>query len=83
MERTHRISKLLGVTLAVSALILMLLWMQGVLGGGKIPPEEVASGKIFLKEPHTVERVQRTTHMWHEAHTQGVLSKSSASAWPN
>ncbi len=68
MDRTHRMSKLLGVILAVLGLVLMLLWMQGVLGGGKIAPGEVASGKKALQEPHTVEAVQRTTEMrWEEA----------------
>lgn len=41
MERTRRFSKWIGVVLAVAALVILLLWMQGILGGGKIPPGEV------------------------------------------
>jgi len=42
MERTRRFSKWVGVVLAVAALVLLLLWMQGILGGGKIEPGEVS-----------------------------------------
>ncbi len=41
MERIRRFSKWIGVVLAVAALVLLLLWMQGILGGGKIRPGEV------------------------------------------
>jgi RND family efflux transporter MFP subunit len=68
MDRTHRMSKLLGVILAVLALMLLLLWMQGILGGGKISPGEVASGHKALEEPYTVDMAQRTTQVrWEEA----------------
>lgn len=68
MDRTHRMSKLLGVILAVLALMLLLLWMQGILGGGKIPPGEVASGQKALEEPYAVDVAQRTTQVrWEEA----------------
>ena len=63
MERTHRMSKLLGVILSVLALILLLLWMQGILGGGKIPPGELASGRKALAQPYTVDVAQRTTQV--------------------
>ena len=68
MDRTHRMSKLLGVILSVLALMLLLLWMQGILGGGKIPPGEVASGKKAIEEPYAVDVAQRTTQVrWEEA----------------
>jgi RND family efflux transporter MFP subunit len=75
MERTHRISKLLGVFLAVSALVLLLLWMQGILGGGKIPPGELASVKGAIEQPHTVELAQRTTQVRYEEAVGTVEAK--------
>ena len=56
-------SKLLGVILAVLALVLLLLWMQGILGGGKIPPGELASDRKAVEEPYAVEVAQRTTQV--------------------
>ena len=68
MDRTHRMSKLVGVILAVLALMLLLLWMQGILGGGKISPGELTSGRKALEEPYTVDVAQRTTQVrWEEA----------------
>ncbi len=75
MDRTHRMSKLLGVTLAVLALVLLLLWMQGVLGGGKISPGEVSPGKRALEEPYGVEKVQRTKEVRFEEAVGTVQAK--------
>jgi len=63
MDRRHRISKLLGVILAILALMLLLLWMQGIVGGGKILPGEVASGRKAVEEPFAVDVAQRTTQV--------------------
>lgn len=75
MDRTHRMSKLLGVILAVLGLVLLLLWMQGILGGGKIPPGEVATGTKAFEEPYAVEVAQRTTEVSREEAVGTVRAK--------
>jgi len=68
MEHTHRVSKIIGVVLAVSALVLLLLWMQGILGGGKIEPGEVAHQEEVLTTPHDLDAVKTTSYVdWEEA----------------
>ena len=63
MERTHRASKLIGVIVALAGLILLLLWMQGILGGGKIDPGEVPSAARGPGEPYDVDLVKRATYV--------------------
>lgn len=62
MERTHKLSKIAAVVIALAALVILLLWMQGLLGGGKIEPGEVPYVTRGLKEPYRVEEVKKTTH---------------------
>ncbi len=61
MEQMQRLSKIIGVVVAVSALVLLLLWMQGLLGGKKIQPGEVPYGGHAFKEPYLFEEVKKTT----------------------
>ncbi|MEW6443324.1 MAG: efflux RND transporter periplasmic adaptor subunit [bacterium] len=61
MEKTRRVSKIIGVTLSLGGLVLILLWMQGILGGDKIPPGEVAYAPEGPKGPYQVDLVRRAT----------------------
>ena len=75
MEKMHRMSKLIAVVLALAALVLLLLWMQGVLGGGKIRPGEVAMEQPGVGEPYQVDAAKRTTFPNREEVVGTVVSK--------
>ncbi len=75
MEKTHRVSKLIGVVLAVTALVLMLLWMQGLLGGHKIEPGEVALEKKGLQAPYETGVAKKTRYLNREEAVGTVRTK--------
>jgi len=75
MERTHRFSKPIGVVLALAALIVLLLWMQGILGGGKIKPGEIPYAIKEIKEPYAVDVVRKATYVNSEEAVGTVRAK--------
>jgi len=62
MERSQRVFKFAGVVLAVVALVLLLLWMQGILGGGKIEPGERALEPQGPERAYVEQPVSRKTY---------------------
>jgi RND family efflux transporter MFP subunit len=75
MEHAHRFSKLIGVVVAVAALVLLLLWMQGIVGGGKIRPGTVPGQSAGLTEPHGEGTVGRTRFLKREEAVGTVKTK--------
>jgi len=75
MNKTQRLSKAAGVVLALGGLILLLLWMQGVLGGGKIGPGEVSLEELEPGQPHRVDVAKRTMFAHREEAVGTVTSK--------
>lgn len=63
MERMHKLSKIATVVVALAALVILLLWMQGLLGGNKIEPGEAPYVTKAFKEPYSVEEVKKTNHL--------------------
>jgi multidrug efflux pump subunit AcrA (membrane-fusion protein) len=75
MERAHRFSKLIGVVVAVAALVLLLLWMQGIVGGGKIRPGTVPAQSTVFTAPHGEGTVSRTRFIKREEAVGTVKTK--------
>jgi RND family efflux transporter MFP subunit len=75
MDRTRRFSKWIGVVLAVAALVLLLLWMQGILGGGKIQPGEVAVLQAEQTQAQGEGQAERTRFVKHEEAVGTVETK--------
>lgn len=75
MEATRRASKLVGVLLALAALVLLLLWMQGVLGGHKIAPGETPLAARALAGPFETEEVRRVSYVRTEEAVGTVRAK--------
>ncbi len=75
MERSHRISKVLGVVLAVTALVVLLLWMQGIIGGEKIEPGEIVPPVGKIEAPVEYDVVKRSTFVNFEEAVGTVQAK--------
>lgn len=75
MEATRRASKLVGVLLALGALILLLLWMQGVIGGHKIAPGETPLAARALEGPFDTDEVRRVSYVQTEEAVGTVKAK--------
>lgn len=75
MEATRRASKLIGVLLALGALILLLLWMQGVIGGHKIAPGETPLAARALERPFDTDEARRVSYVQTEEAVGTVKAK--------
>lgn len=75
MEATRRASKLIGVLLALAALVLLLLWMQGLLGGHKIPPGEAPLAARALSGPFETDEVRKVSYVRTEEAVGTVRAK--------